>query len=80
MVFGVWCVLCFRVFDECRQRLDLRTLLRNCRFDVCEMETEDWACSTLEQAAEECMRIGICVDWRGHTNGTCGKQPLLVII
>ena len=64
--------VCCRVFANCSELLELRDLERNCRFDVCNMNNSDWACSALEQAAAECKELGICVDWRSLTNGICG--------
>ena len=54
-------VACRRVFEECRQRLDLSLTESNCRFDSC--EDEDMACSSLEHAADECKKVDLCVDW-----------------
>nr|XP_029484515.1 LOW QUALITY PROTEIN: mucin-19-like [Oncorhynchus nerka] len=57
------------VFADCSRRVDLSQLEKNCRFDSC--GRNDAACSPLEQAAEECKKAGICVNWRQLTNGTC---------
>ncbi|XP_036800360.1 mucin-2 isoform X1 [Oncorhynchus mykiss] len=57
------------VFADCRRRVNLSQLEKNCRFDSC--GRNDMACSPLEQAAEECKKAGLCVDWRQLTNGTC---------
>nr|XP_046153596.1 LOW QUALITY PROTEIN: mucin-19-like [Oncorhynchus gorbuscha] len=57
------------VFADCSRRVDLSQLEKNCRFDSC--GRNDTACSPLEQAAEECKKAGICVNWRQLTNGTC---------
>uniref|UniRef100_A0A8C7FTQ4 Mucin-19-like n=1 Tax=Oncorhynchus kisutch TaxID=8019 RepID=A0A8C7FTQ4_ONCKI len=57
------------VFADCSRWVDLSQLEKNCRFDSC--GRNDMACSPLEQAAEECKKAGICVNWRQLTNGTC---------
>uniref|UniRef100_A0A8C8JI93 Uncharacterized protein n=1 Tax=Oncorhynchus tshawytscha TaxID=74940 RepID=A0A8C8JI93_ONCTS len=63
------------VFADCSRWVDLSQLEKNCRFDSC--GRNDMACSPLEQAAEECKRAGICVNWRQLTNWTCDcKGPL----
>ncbi|XP_078021284.1 mucin-2-like [Epinephelus lanceolatus] len=53
------------VFANCSVNLNLTK--RNCEFDSC----RNGPCSSLEQAAEECMKAGVCIDWRGLTNGSC---------
>ncbi|XP_049892825.1 mucin-19-like [Epinephelus moara] len=53
------------VFAKCSVNLEMTK--RNCEFDSC----RNGPCSSLEQAAEECMKAGVCIDWRGLTNGSC---------
>ncbi|XP_077090058.1 mucin 5e [Siphateles boraxobius] len=59
------------VFAECSERINLTSVEKNCRFDYCSSNSSVYACSSLEYAASECKRIGICVDWRYLTSGTC---------
>ncbi|XP_056311152.1 mucin-2-like [Danio aesculapii] len=59
------------VFAECAERIDLTFVEKNCRYDYCAYNRSVGACSSLEYAASECKKIGICVDWRGLTNGSC---------
>ncbi|KAK9976134.1 hypothetical protein ABG768_021340 [Culter alburnus] len=59
------------VFAECNERINLTSVEKNCRFDYCSFSSSVGACSSLEYAASECKRIGICVDWRYLTNGSC---------
>ncbi|XP_036978240.1 mucin-19 isoform X3 [Acanthopagrus latus] len=56
------------VFSSCSPFVDLFVKKKNCEFDSC----RNGACSSLEQTAEECKKIGICIDWRELTNGSCG--------
>ncbi|XP_042367602.1 mucin-19-like [Plectropomus leopardus] len=53
------------VFSNCS--VDLNITKRNCEFDSC----RNGPCSSLEQAAKECKKTGVCIDWRGLTNGIC---------
>ncbi|XP_073804161.1 uncharacterized protein isoform X2 [Danio rerio] len=59
------------VFAECAGRIDLTFVEKNCRYDYCAYNRSVGACSSLEYAASECKKIGVCVDWRGLTNGSC---------
>ncbi|XP_073693930.1 uncharacterized protein [Garra rufa] len=59
------------VFAECGKKINLTYVEKNCRFDYCSYQSSVGACSSLEYAASECRRIGICVDWRYLTNGSC---------
>ncbi|KAA0721171.1 Mucin-19 [Triplophysa tibetana] len=59
------------VFAECNKSMDLLSVEKNCRFDHCSSTTTVGACSSLEYAASVCKTIGICVDWRHLTNGSC---------
>ncbi|XP_074416232.1 LOW QUALITY PROTEIN: mucin-2 [Sinocyclocheilus rhinocerous] len=59
------------VFAECGERINLTSVEKNCRLDYCSYNSSVGACSSLEYAASECKRIGICVDWRYLTNGSC---------
>ncbi|XP_057183922.1 mucin-2-like [Triplophysa rosa] len=59
------------VFAECSESIDLVSVKKNCRFDHCSSTSTVGACSSLEYAASACKTIGICVDWRYLTNGSC---------
>nr|XP_055047098.1 mucin-2-like isoform X1 [Misgurnus anguillicaudatus]XP_055047100.1 mucin-2-like isoform X1 [Misgurnus anguillicaudatus] len=59
------------VFEECSKITDLVSVEKNCRFDYCSSMSTVAACSSLEYAASACKTIGICVDWRYLTNGSC---------
>ncbi|XP_067284502.1 mucin-2-like isoform X2 [Pseudorasbora parva] len=59
------------IFAECSERINLTSVEKNCRFDYCPFNSSFAACSSLEYAASECKKIGICVDWRYLTNGSC---------
>ncbi|XP_065807716.1 mucin-6-like [Labrus bergylta] len=55
------------VFSNCSQFVNLIVKKKNCEFDSCRIG----ACSSLQQAAEECKGAGFCIDWRRLTNGIC---------
>ncbi|XP_074482147.1 intestinal mucin-like protein [Sebastes fasciatus] len=55
------------VFSNCSGYVNLALKKKNCEFDSC----RNGPCSSLEQAAEECMNAGVRVDWRALTNGSC---------
>ncbi|XP_070848713.1 mucin-6 [Chaetodon trifascialis] len=55
------------VFSNCSRYVNLIVKKKNCEFDSC----RNGACSSLEQAAEECKKAGLCIDWRRLTNGSC---------
>ncbi|XP_041636867.1 mucin-2-like isoform X2 [Cheilinus undulatus] len=55
------------VFSNCSRFVDLAVKKKSCDFDSC----RTGACSSLEQAAEECKKAGFCVDWRRLTHGGC---------
>ncbi|XP_016126944.1 LOW QUALITY PROTEIN: mucin-19-like [Sinocyclocheilus grahami] len=59
------------VFLKCGETINLMAVEKNCQFDYCSYNSRVGACSSLEYAASECKRIGICVDWRYLTNGSC---------
>lgn len=55
------------IFSNCSRYANLIIKKKNCEFDSC----RNGACSSLEQAAEECKKAGLCIDWRRLTNGSC---------
>ncbi|XP_051247766.1 mucin-2-like isoform X4 [Dicentrarchus labrax] len=58
------------IFSNCSVYVNMNLKKKNCKFDSC----RNGACSSLEQAAEECKQVGFCIDWRRLTNGTCGVK------
>lgn len=50
--------------------MNLNIIKKNCQFDSC----RNGACSSLEQAANECKGLGFCIDWRGLTNRSCSTN------
>ncbi|XP_071057865.1 mucin-2-like isoform X3 [Pseudochaenichthys georgianus] len=55
------------VFSNCTPSVDLDLKMKNCKFDSC----RSGPCPSLEQAAQECNTVDVCIDWRSLTNGTC---------
>ncbi|KAM9705304.1 intestinal mucin-like protein [Menidia menidia] len=60
------------VFENCSKSVNLSSMMRSCEFDSCRGPSS--YCSSLEEAAEECKRVGFCVDWRSLTNGSCDVE------
>ncbi|XP_036373536.1 mucin-19-like [Megalops cyprinoides] len=60
------------VFSECGKKVDLETIYKNCRFDLCVTKNTTYDCSSVAQAADTCRKNGFCVQWTHLTNGTCG--------
>uniref|UniRef100_A0A3B4XVT0 Mucin-5B-like n=1 Tax=Seriola lalandi dorsalis TaxID=1841481 RepID=A0A3B4XVT0_SERLL len=56
-------------FLNCSDYVDLKLKKKNCEFDSC--WNKNSSCPSLEQAAEECKHVGICIEWRKLTNGSC---------
>uniref|UniRef100_A0A8C3B0N0 Uncharacterized protein n=1 Tax=Cyclopterus lumpus TaxID=8103 RepID=A0A8C3B0N0_CYCLU len=54
-------------FSNCSQYVNLNLKKKNCEYDSC----RNGPCSSLEQAAMECINAGFCIDWRALTPGSC---------
>lgn len=66
-------VFLYRVFEKCHKLLNPVISYKACVYDVCHMQNAT-GCSSLENYAHMCADESICVDWRGLTNGMCGKE------
>ncbi|XP_015252842.1 PREDICTED: mucin-19-like [Cyprinodon variegatus] len=60
------------VFTNCSKYVNMTIIKKSCEFDSC--TTLNASCSSLEQAAKECIHAGFCVDWRELTNGSCDAE------
>ncbi|XP_056281300.1 mucin-2-like [Pseudoliparis swirei] len=54
-------------FSNCSEFVNLKLKKQNCEYDSC----RNGPCSSLEQAAMECMNAGSCVDWRALAPRSC---------
>ncbi|ELR56845.1 Mucin-5AC, partial [Bos mutus] len=58
-------------FELCHVLIPPWPYYQGCTFDQCHMPGTDMVCTALELYAALCASLGVCVDWRGHTNSTC---------
>uniref|UniRef100_A0A3B4ELD1 VWFD domain-containing protein n=1 Tax=Pygocentrus nattereri TaxID=42514 RepID=A0A3B4ELD1_PYGNA len=62
-----------KVFEKCHKLVPYEPFVMACNFDVCHINNVSIGCASLQTYAEECALAGVCIDWRGATNGTCRK-------
>ncbi|XP_055509563.1 intestinal mucin-like protein [Leucoraja erinacea] len=55
-------------FVKCRRKVDIEHFKKTCIYDNCGTNV---ICNSLEAAADECFKLGFCVNWRPYTNGLC---------
>ncbi|XP_061263440.1 mucin-5AC isoform X1 [Bos javanicus] len=58
-------------FEQCHVLIPPWPYYQGCTFDQCHMPGTDMVCTALELYAALCASLGVCVDWRGHTNSAC---------
>ncbi|KAG2462469.1 MUC2L protein, partial [Polypterus senegalus] len=59
------------IFAECHSLLPSEPYYAACVVDSCQMNKVNPECSSLQNYAAMCADLGVCVDWRNHTNGKC---------
>ncbi|KAM7164034.1 intestinal mucin-like protein [Macrochelys suwanniensis] len=59
------------VFEKCRKVVNYEDYYAACVFDSCAVPNSQMECASLQIYATVCADQGVCVDWRGHTRGTC---------
>ncbi|XP_039609077.1 mucin-2-like isoform X2 [Polypterus senegalus] len=64
-------ILNSKVFEDCQKVIPVEIYYTACQNDVCSNPEKHFGCSSLEAYASKCLSSGICVDWRGATNGKC---------
>ncbi|XP_062974476.1 mucin-2 [Elgaria multicarinata webbii] len=62
------------VFQKCHAAVDPENFYKACSFDSCVMPVRNIECASLQIYAATCADQGVCIDWRGHTNGSCPAQ------
>merc|ERR1739838_176043 len=61
-------ILSDSMFDSCRQVVDFAPYVDSCIFDAC---SGTKSCYSVAAVAEECRKMGICVDWRSASVDSC---------
>ncbi|XP_053366769.1 mucin-2-like [Clarias gariepinus] len=56
------------LFKECHPHLTPDNYITGCQFDSCHMSNPAVVCSSLQTYAVACSRLGICINWRDHTD------------
>ncbi|XP_070621293.1 mucin-2 [Erythrolamprus reginae] len=59
------------LFQKCHDVVDVKSYYEACVFDSCRMPNQLMECASLQIYAATCADQGICIDWRGHTEGAC---------
>ncbi|XP_043915137.1 mucin-2-like [Protopterus annectens] len=59
------------LFAECHKVVPPNPFFEACHYDHCHMLNSTVDCSSLQNYATMCLQDRICIDWRGHTNGSC---------
>ncbi|NXP18971.1 MUC2L protein, partial [Scytalopus superciliaris] len=62
------------VFKPCHEFVQPEKYYAACVFDSCVLPNLDLECSSLQIYAATCADQGVCIDWRGHTNGVCSHE------
>ncbi|XP_034624663.1 LOW QUALITY PROTEIN: mucin-5AC [Trachemys scripta elegans] len=64
-------IILSEVFEECHKVIPPQDFYKGCVFDACHMTNASMQCSGLEIYATLCATRGVCIDWRGETQGKC---------
>ncbi|NWR94265.1 MUC2L protein, partial [Furnarius figulus] len=62
------------VFKPCHEFVSPEKYYAACVFDSCVLPNLDLECSSLQIYAATCADQGVCIDWRGHTDGVCSHE------
>ncbi|NXF84330.1 MUC2L protein, partial [Sclerurus mexicanus] len=62
------------VFKPCHEFVQPEKYYAACVFDSCILPDLDLECSSLQIYAATCADQGVCIDWRGHTDGVCSHE------
>ncbi|NXC35238.1 MUC2L protein, partial [Campylorhamphus procurvoides] len=69
------CKLLFEsVFKPCHEFVRPEKYYAACVFDSCILPNLNLECSSLQIYAATCADQGVCIDWRGHTDGVCSHE------
>ncbi|XP_062417665.1 mucin-2-like [Pungitius pungitius] len=59
------------LFEACHAKIGYGPFVEACEFDICHIPIKHIGCSSLQAYADACAEAGICIDWRGATDGIC---------
>ncbi|KAM9495181.1 mucin-2-like [Clarias gariepinus] len=63
------------LFKECHLHLPPDNYITGCQFDSCHMSNPAVVCTSLQTYAVACSQLGLCVNWREHTDRCPVKCP-----
>uniref|UniRef100_A0A3P8Z3U3 Mucin 5.1, oligomeric mucus/gel-forming n=1 Tax=Esox lucius TaxID=8010 RepID=A0A3P8Z3U3_ESOLU len=69
-------IIMSQVFKSCHDVIPPGPFFEACKYDVCHLTNKTIGCSSLEAYAQTCVKHSVCIDWRGSTNGLCGRREL----
>ncbi|XP_062405926.1 mucin-5AC-like [Sardina pilchardus] len=64
-------IIASKVFEECHEVVRYEPFIEGCEFDICNTKKPSIGCASLQSYAQQCALNGICIDWRGATDGVC---------
>ncbi|KAM9495184.1 mucin-2-like [Clarias gariepinus] len=56
------------LFKECHPHLPPDNYITGCQFDSCHMSNPAVVCTSLQTYAVACSQLGLCINWREHTD------------
>lgn len=63
------------LFSQCHPWVPPQHYYEACIFDSCFVPNSGMECASVQAYAALCSQEKVCVDWRSHTNGSCGECP-----
>ncbi|KAA0724597.1 Mucin-2 [Triplophysa tibetana] len=57
-----------KLFEECHPHLSPDNFILGCEYDSCHTSNQAVVCTSLQSYARSCSLLGICINWRNHTN------------
>nr|XP_032812697.1 von Willebrand factor-like [Petromyzon marinus] len=54
-------------FKACHPLVNPDVYYNSCRFDVCKLGGNQSACASLEEYSKQCLKVGICINWRNSS-------------
>ncbi|XP_041916700.1 intestinal mucin-like protein [Alosa sapidissima] len=64
-------IIASKVFEKCHEVVRYEPFIEGCEFDICYTKKPSIGCASLQSYAQQCALNGICIDWRGATDGVC---------
>ncbi|XP_066503283.1 intestinal mucin-like protein [Hoplias malabaricus] len=69
--YSICDIISGQVFEKCHDLVSYEQIKAACNYDVCRMNSSTIGCTSLQMYAEQCSMSGVCIDWRGSTDGVC---------